>query len=81
MRYRVIFYNRTTDRVGGLIGIPGVFLHRVLGIAGITNPNEPGEYPLTAEQIRDIASLVGFRADVSRFEYHLEPLFQDVVRA
>jgi hypothetical protein len=74
MQYRLIFYNRTTDRAGGLIDIPEVYLPRVLGIAGITKPNEPGEYPLGPDQVRDIAALVGFRPDVSRFEYHLEPL-------
>lgn len=83
MRYRVIFYNRSTDRGGGLIDIPGVYVSRVLKIAGITDPNEPGEYPLVDQQVRAIAALVGFKADLSRFEYHLEPLgpFQDRLRA
>ena len=74
MRYRVIFYNRSTDHVGGLIDIPGRFLPQVLAIAGMRNANEPGEYPLDSKQVRDIAALIGFRPDVSRFEYFLEPL-------
>jgi hypothetical protein len=74
MRYRIICYDRTTDRVGGLIDIPGVLLPRVLKIAGVTDRNEPGELPPEPRQIVDIASLVGFRIDLARFEYHLDPL-------
>ena len=73
MRYRLIFYNRSTDRVGGLIDIAGTSLPQVLAIAGIRNANDPGEYPLDPRQVRDIAALIGFEPDVSRFEYHLEP--------
>ncbi len=74
MRYRVIWYNRTTDRVGGLVEIPGVLLSRVLKIAGVTDRNEPGELLLEPRQISDIASLVGLHIDLARFEYHLDPL-------
>jgi hypothetical protein len=74
MQYRLTFYDRSTDRVGGFIDIPGTLLPRVLAIAGILNANDPGEYPLDARQVCDIAALIGFEPDVSRFEYHLEPL-------
>lgn len=74
MRYGIIFYNQTTDRIAGLIDIPGQFLPQVLTIAGIRNVSEPGEYPLEPEKVGDIAALIGFEADVSRFLYHLEPL-------
>jgi hypothetical protein len=74
MQYRLICYNRSTDRVGGLIDIPGTFLPQVLAIAGIRNANDPGESPLDSRQVCDIAALIGFEPDVSRFEYHLEPL-------
>ena len=74
MRYRLIFYNRTTDRVGGTIDIPGRFLQQVLKIAGITNASELGEYPLGRKEVDDIAALIRFRPDFSRFEYHLEPI-------
>ena len=74
MRYRLIFYDRSTDRVGGLIDIPAKFLAQVLSIAGIADGSEPGEYPLGPKQVGDIAALIGFRSDVSRFHYHLEPL-------
>jgi hypothetical protein len=74
MQYRLIFYNSSTERVGGLIDIPGTFLPQVLAIAGIGNADDPGEYPLDPRQVRDIAALIGFEPDVARFEYHLEPL-------
>jgi hypothetical protein len=74
MQYRLIFYNRSTDRAGGLIDIPRTFLPQVWAIAGIRNENDLGEYPLDPRQGRDIAALIGFEPDVSRFEYHLEPL-------
>jgi hypothetical protein len=80
MRYRIIFYDRTTDRVAGLINIPGQLLPRVLTIAGIRNVSELGEYPLAPKKVGDIAALIGFEPDVSRFEYHLEPL-EDPARA
>jgi hypothetical protein len=73
LRYRIILYNRTTDKFGVTIDIPDPLLPQVLAIAGIaTSANELGEYALTAQQIRDISSLIGFGADASRFHYHLE---------
>jgi hypothetical protein len=83
MRYRLIFYNRSTDQVGGLIDIPANVLPQVLALAGIQNANDPGEYPLDPTQARDITALVGLKPDVSRFAYHLEPvgLVPDRLRA
>jgi hypothetical protein len=73
MQYRLIYYNSSTDRVGGVIDIPGRLLPQVLTLAGIQNANDLGEYPLDAKQVRDIATLIGVKADPSRFVYHLEP--------
>jgi len=71
--YRIVLYNRTTDRFGGAFVIPARYLNQVLAIAGIaTSANELGEYPLTQQQVRDISSLISFAADFSRFHYHLE---------
>jgi hypothetical protein len=79
--YRVIFYNRSTDRVGGLIDIPGNLVPQVLTLAGIQNANVLGEYPLDTTQVRDIAMLIGFPLDLSRFVYHLELTGQIPLRA
>ena len=56
------------------IDTPANFLPQVLALAGIQNANELGEYPLDPKQVRDIAALIGFRPDIARFTYHLEPL-------
>lgn len=73
--YRIVLYNRTTDRFGGAVDIPLLHLSQVLAIAGIaTSANELGEHPLTQQQVRDISSLIGFGADFSRSHYHLEPI-------
>jgi hypothetical protein len=74
MRYRIILYDRATEEADGLISIPRKHLGRVLGIAGVIDPNEPGELPLDEGQIGEIAKLIGFAADVARFHYHLEPI-------
>jgi hypothetical protein len=74
MQYRIIYYNRSNDQVGGLVDIPGRYTPQVLTIAGIRNTKELGELPLSDEQIRDIAALIGLRTDLARFVYHLEPI-------
>ena len=62
-RYRLISYNRTTDRIGGIIDIPAPLLKQVLAIAGIAmSASELGEHALTGEQVRDISSLIGVGA-------------------
>jgi hypothetical protein len=80
-RYRLISYNRTTDRIGGIIDIPAPLLKQVLAIAGIAmSASELGEHALTGEQVRDISSLIGVGADAARFHYHLEPIEPGVHR-
>ena len=74
MRYRLIFYNRSTDEVGGYLDIPPNFLPQVLTLARIQNASDLGEYPLDSKQVFDIANLIGFRPDVAQFKYHLEPV-------
>jgi hypothetical protein len=74
MQYRIILYDRATEEADGLISIPRKHLGRVLGIAGVSDPNEPGELPLGEDQVGEIAKLIGFAADLSRFHYHLEPI-------
>lgn len=74
MRYRIILYDRTTEEAGGVISVPQKHLGRILAIAGIADPHEPGELPLDEDQAREIATLIGFAADIPRFHYHLEPI-------
>lgn len=74
MQYRIISYNSCTDLMSAAISIPAKHIRRVLAIAGVVNADALGELPLEEDQARDIAALVGFDADVSRFHYHLEPI-------
>jgi hypothetical protein len=80
-RYRIIMYLRTTDREGGIIDIPARHVQQVLSIAGISNPTELGESELTTGQVAALSPLLGFRADVLRYRYHLETLAIDPLRA
>ena len=79
--YRVIMYERTTDRVGGIIDVPAALVSQALSIAGISKPTELGEADLTDAQVRALANLLGFRSNVSRYCYHLETLATDPLRA
>jgi hypothetical protein len=82
MRYRVIAYNRTTDRVGGVVDVPTALVTNVQMIAGLRrNDREPGELPLDGRQACELGNLLGFRADPARFLYHLEALAQDRLHA
>ena len=81
VRYRVIQYERTTDRVGGVIDVRPQFVVQVLRIAGMSNAAEPGETELTDAQAKALASLMQFRANPSRYIYHLETLAPDPVWA
>ena len=73
-RYRVIMYERTTDRVGGIVDVPDLLAIQALAIAGVTDADEPGESELDDAQARKLANLLGFRSNVARYVYHLETL-------
>jgi hypothetical protein len=75
--YRVIMYERTTDRMGGIIDIPATLVPQALSISGINNATELGETELTDAKVRALAKLLQFRSDVSRYQYHLETLASD----
>ena len=79
--YRVIMYERSTDRVGGVIDIPAPLVTQALSTVGISNATELGETELTDAQVRALANLLQFRSNVSRYQYHLETLASDPLRA
>lgn len=74
MIYRIVSYDRMTERMKGSLIVPPSVLGRVRIIAGF-QPHEDGlgEYPLDEEQTRHIAALLGFRAEPDRFDYAVEP--------
>jgi hypothetical protein len=72
--YRVVSYDRTTERMNGSLVIPPSVLARVKGIAGFQPQDDGlGEYPLDEEQTRQAATLLGFRPEPDRFHYCVEP--------
>jgi hypothetical protein len=71
-QHRVMMYERSTDRVGGIIDVPKRLIPQILSIAGIVCAAEPGESELTDKQTRAIARVMNFRADVGGYHYHLE---------
>lgn len=73
-RYRVIMYERSTDRVGGMIDVPPPLAPQVLLIVDIKDVDEPGETELSDDQARKLATLMSFQANIARYIYHLETL-------
>jgi hypothetical protein len=74
MMYRVVSYDRTTERMNGSLVIPPSVLARVKGIAGFQPQDDDlGEYSLNEEQTRQAANILGFRAESEKFCYQIEP--------
>jgi hypothetical protein len=74
MIYRVVTYDRTTERMQGSLIVPPSVLGRVKKIAGLKPRDDGlGEYPLDEEQTRQVAKVLGFRPETDRFYYYVEP--------
>ena len=74
MIYRVVTYDRTTEHMKGSLIVPPNVLARVKKIAGFKLQDDGlGEYPLDEEQTRQVAKVLGFRAEPDRFYYCVEP--------
>jgi hypothetical protein len=71
-RYRVIMYERQTDRVGGIIDVPAYLEPQALAASGIHDPAELGEVELHDQQVRALAALLNFRQNTGRYIYHFE---------
>jgi hypothetical protein len=74
MIYRVVTYDRSTERMKGSLAVPPVILERVKKVAGFQPQDDGlGEYPLDEQQTRKIAQLMGFSPEPDRFFYYVEP--------
>lgn len=74
MIYRVVTYDRSTERMKGSLAIPPSVADQVKAIAGFQPQDDGlGEYPLNDDQTALIAQIMGFRPETSRFHYHVEP--------
>jgi hypothetical protein len=74
MIYRIISYDRSTERMKGSLIVPPSVLEQVKAVAGFQPQDDGlGEYPLGEEQARQVASVLGFSAEPDRFYYYVEP--------
>jgi len=75
MIYRVVTYDRKTERMRGNLRIPPNVLAEIKRIVGFQPQGDGlgGEYPLNEAQTRDIARILGFRPEPDRFFYYVEP--------
>jgi hypothetical protein len=74
MIYRVVTYDKASERMRGNLPIPPSVLREAKRIAGFRPQDDGlGEYLLNEEQTAEIASLLGFRPEPDRFFYYIEP--------
>ena len=74
MIYRVVTYDRTTERMKGSLVVPPSVLSKIKKLAGFQPKDDGlGEYPLGQEQTRRVAKVLGFKPEPNRFYYYLEP--------
>ena len=74
MIYRIVTYDKATDRMKGNMPVPSNFLEEIKRIAGF-GPNDDGlgEYPLNEAQTRQVARILDFNPEPDRFYYYVGP--------
>ena len=74
MIYRIVTYDKNTERMKGSLPVPLNVLPEVKRIAGFKPEDDGlGEYPLDKEQTREIARILGFYPEPDNFYYYVEP--------
>ena len=74
MMYRVVTYDRETERMKGTLIVAPNVLAKVKRIAGFQPQDDGlGEYPLDEQQTKLVAKILGFRPESDRFYYYVEP--------
>jgi len=74
MIYRIVTYDRASERMKGSLIVPPRVLSKVKKIAGFKPQDDGlGEYLLNDEQTHQIANVLGFRPQPDRFFYYVEP--------
>ncbi len=74
MIYRVVTYDRTSERMKGSLVVPPSVLAKVKKIAGFKSEDDGlGEYLLDETQTKQVAKILGFRPEADRFYYSVEP--------
>jgi hypothetical protein len=74
MIYRVVTYDKTTERMKGTFAIPSSLIQEVKSIAGF-KPHDDGlgEYLLDQDQTVQVARVLGFSPEMDKFFYYVEP--------
>jgi hypothetical protein len=74
MIYRIVTYDKKTDRMRGNLRIPPSVLEQIKRIAGFGPQDDGlGEYPLDEAQTLQVANILGFNSDPGHFYYYIEP--------
>jgi hypothetical protein len=74
MIYRVVSYDRTSERMKGSLVVPPSVLAKVKKVAGFKPKDDGlGEYPLDETQTKQVAKILGFRPEADKFYYSVEP--------
>jgi hypothetical protein len=74
MIYRIVTYDRATERMKGSMSIPVGVLAQVKRVAGFGRQDDGlGEYPLNEAQTRQVARILDFNPEPDRFYYYVEP--------
>jgi hypothetical protein len=74
MIYRVVTYDRSTERMKGHLAVPPIILDQVKQVAGFWPQDDGlGEYLLDEQQTRQVSQLMGFHPEPERFFYYGEP--------
>jgi hypothetical protein len=74
MIYRIVTYDKTTERMKGNLPIPPSVLDQIKRIADFGSQDDGlGEYPLDEGQTQQVAGVLGFNPDPDHFYYYVEP--------
>jgi len=74
MIYRVVTYDRDSEEMRGSLVVPPSVLAKVKKVAGVAPEDDGlGEYLLDDAQTKRVGKILGFRPEVGRFYYYVEP--------
>jgi hypothetical protein len=77
--YKLVGYDRKTERQSVKIDIPAQHVDSVKSIAGVA-PHDVADYPLDKNQVRGIVELIGKPFGEDSLDYFLEPYVQPARR-
>ena len=74
MIYRIVTYDRTSERMKGGLTVPPSVLAKVKKVAGFQPQDDGlGEYPLDEKQTLQVGRILGFKAEPDKYYYYVEP--------